>query len=89
MFHLEVQIQPNAKVNQIVSYAGGVLKVKIAAPPVEGKANKMLALYLSEVLDIPKSSIDIEHGLTGKKKLLAIENFTEDKLKTRLEGILK
>lgn len=81
---LSVHIQPNASRNQIVSFENDELKVRIAAPPVEGKANAKLVEYLSDVLDVPKSKITIERGLTGKHKVLSISEINSDQLKNRI-----
>jgi uncharacterized protein (TIGR00251 family) len=67
-----LRIQPGAPKNEIVGFANGVWKIKIAAPPVEGKANKELIDYLSEVLDVAKSSITIIKGEKGRDKTILI-----------------
>ena len=84
---LEVHIQPNSSRNKITGYADGVLKVKIAAPPVEGKANQKLIEFLSGIFDITKSSITIDSGLTGKRKILLIDNLSAEEIKERLERL--
>jgi len=86
---LQVQIQPNASQNKIASFTGKILKVRIAAPPVEGKANQKLIEFLSDVLDTAKSNIVIESGHTGKHKLLSIKGMTLEKINERLERQLK
>jgi len=82
---LDVHIQPNASQNKIVGYADGVLKVRIAAPPVEGKANRKLIEFLSEVLDTAKSNIVLESGLTGKRKVISVAGLYPEKLREHLE----
>ncbi len=67
---LTVKIQPNAKKSEIVGYEGTVLKIKIKAPPVEGKANEELIRFLSKEWKIPKSAIRIAHGQNGKMKII-------------------
>ena len=84
---LEVHIQPNSSRNMITGYTGGVLRVKIAAPPVEGKANQKLIEFLSEVLDTAKSNIRIVSGQTGKHKILEIANLPSEEIKERLERL--
>jgi uncharacterized protein len=77
---LAVQIAPNAKRTEVVGEAGEVLKIKLQAPPVDGKANEMLIRYVADVLDVPKSAVSITHGHTSKKKLIEIRSskLTED-----------
>ena len=61
---LALKVTPGAKKNEILGWeddypqVGRVLKVKIAAPPVEGKANKEIVLFLAKALKVSKSSID-------------------------------
>ena len=82
---LTIQVQPKAKRNEVLGFAEGILRLKIAAPPVEGKANKEVISYLSEVLDIPKGSVDIERGHTSKIKIIAINGIGRDQIYKRLE----
>jgi len=69
---LAVQITPNAKKTEVVDILEDVLKLKLHAPPVDGKANEALIRYIAEVLHVPKTSISITHGFTSKRKLLEI-----------------
>jgi uncharacterized protein len=85
---LEVHIQPNSSRNKITGYADGVLKVKITAPPVEGKANQKLIEFLSDVFDIAKSNIKIASGLTGKRKILDIDTLSPEEIRERLERLI-
>jgi uncharacterized protein (TIGR00251 family) len=83
---LTIQVQPKAKRNEVLGFAEGILRLKIAAPPVEGKANKEVISYLSEVLDIPKSSVDIERGHTSKIKIIAINGVDRERIYERIEA---
>lgn len=66
---LLVRVVPNASKTEIVGWmADGCLKIKIAAPPVDGKANQELISFLAKTLSVPKSEIEITNGLTSKKK---------------------
>ena len=70
---LRIKVKPGSKTDEIVREADGGLKVKIKAQPVEGKANKYLVEYLSEVLGIPKSNIVLLKGESNSFKTLEIE----------------
>ena len=63
---IAVQGHPGAKRNEVVRFEEGVWHIKIAAPATEGKANKELIEFLSELLDISKSRISIDKGATGQ-----------------------
>ncbi len=80
---LALKVTPGAKKNEILGWeddypqVGRVLKVKIAAPPVEGKANKEIVLFLSKALGVTKSSIEVVHGTSGRIKLVEIPDGTD------------
>ena len=85
MAKIAVQAHPGARRNEVMRCVDGVWHIRVAAPPVEGKANKMLVDYLSEVLNVPKSRISIDKGATGKRKFIEVEGLTEESLNTRLK----
>lgn len=70
---LRIKVKPASKTDEIIREADGNLKVKIKAPPVEGKANKYLIEYLAEMLDMPKSKIVLLKGETNSFKTLEID----------------
>ena len=61
------------------------MRLKIAAPPVEGKANKELISFLSKTIGINKSSITIDHGHTSKVKIVTILGLDRDQIYERIE----
>ena len=70
---LALRITPRSSRNQIVGVLNdGTIKVHIAAPPVDDAANKELISFLSDVLGVPKSKIDIVAGESGRDKLVSI-----------------
>ncbi len=69
---LRVRVQPGARKNELVGVYNDRLKLKIAAPAVDNKANKALVQYLAEVLDLRKSQISLTAGTTSRDKTLAI-----------------
>ena len=81
-----IHVQPNASRNEVVGFEDGVLRVKIAAPPVKGKANRELIAFLSKLLGISKSSITIEKGLTSRRKVINIEGLSQAEAIKRLTG---
>jgi uncharacterized protein (TIGR00251 family) len=81
---LTVRVTPNAGRNEIIAFSGGVLQVRIAAPPVKGKANKELTDFLSKTLGVRKSSISIIKGQTSRNKVIAIEGMNREDIIKRL-----
>lgn len=69
---LALQITPNAKKGEVIGVLDDVLKVRLQAQPIEGKANQALVRYLADMLDLPKSAITITHGHASKRKLVDI-----------------
>jgi len=77
---VSVVVQPSASRNEVVGFEDGVLRVKIAAPPVKGKANRELVDFLSKRLRVSRGSITIEKGLTSRRKVVAIEGLSKDEV---------
>lgn len=69
---LNVRVQPRASKDEIVGIQGDRLKIRITAPPVDGKANAHLIQYLARVFDIPKTRISLLGGESGREKRLLI-----------------
>ncbi len=70
---LQVYVQPKAKADEIVGPHGEALKIRLTAPPVEGKANEALRKFLAKLLKIPKSAVKIVSGTTSRQKGVYLE----------------
>lgn len=77
---IKVRVYPNAAKNEIAGYSEGVLRIRVAAPPVKGKANQELVSFLSRLLDISKGSVRILKGHTARNKLIAVEGLDSDSI---------
>lgn len=75
-----IRISPNAKKNEIIK-EGEVVKIKITAQPIDGKANKALVEFLSKNFKIPKTSIKILKGETSKDKTILFMTDNAEKVK--------
>ena len=84
---ITVQVQPGASRNQVTRYTDGVLHVRIAAPPVRGKANRELIAFLSDILSVSRSSLSIEKGHTSRRKVIAVEGMEQGEVMERIEGL--
>lgn len=69
---IAVQVQPGAKKTEVVGVHGDALKLKLQAPPIEGRANEALVKFLSSVLSVPRSAVVITHGQTNRRKLVEV-----------------
>lgn len=70
---IALQVQPGAKKTEVVGLHADALKLKLQAPPIEGRANEALVRYLADVLDVPKSAVTLTHGQTSRKKLFEVK----------------
>ena len=71
---LNVRVVPRASRDGIQGLMGDALKIRIQAPPVEGKANAYLVKFLSKQWNVPRRDIEILSGETGRNKRLRILN---------------
>lgn len=69
---LDLHVQPGAKTTAAVGEHGGRLKLKIAAPPVDNKANGHLLAWLATQLGVPKSAVRLVRGETSRQKTVAV-----------------
>ncbi len=84
MTRLAVRVQPRAKNNAIVGWEGGALKIRLTAPPVEGKANKALVDFLAERLALSKSAVTVLSGHGARQKTVEISGLGEEEVRSRL-----
>ena len=82
-----VLVQPNASRSEVLHFKDGVLHIRIAAPPVRGKANQELIKFLSDILGVSKNSLIIEKGMTNKRKIIAINGLSQSRAIEQLEGL--
>ena len=69
---LTLHIQPCAKKTEIAGCHGDALKIRLAAPPVDGKANEALLRFIADTLCVPKSAVTLKSGQTSRRKVLEI-----------------
>ena len=81
---ITVRVQPGARQNQVVGYAGGVLRVKVSAPAVEGKANEALLAYLARLLDVRPRQLAIVKGARSREKVVRVDGLEQEQVEARL-----
>ncbi len=69
---LTLHIQPGAKKTDVAGLHGDALKIRLAAPPVDGKANEALIKFLAERFKLPKNKVTLKSGHTSRRKVLEI-----------------
>ena len=70
---VQVKITPGAKEDKVIGFAEGILKIKVRAPAIEGKANLALIDLLSKHFKIPKRDVIIKSGESSRLKLVILE----------------
>jgi uncharacterized protein (TIGR00251 family) len=81
---LTVRVVPRASRSQIVGERDGALKVRLQAPPVDGKANEALIELLAGTLDVPRRSVTLVRGDTARSKTLRLAGLTAQQAQTKL-----
>ena len=74
-----VKVQPNASKTGAGGREGEFLKIRIAAPAVDGKANKALIEFLARRWSIPKACVQIRSGLSSRRKIIQVEGCSQVK----------
>ncbi|PYL71851.1 MAG: hypothetical protein DMF26_18105 [Verrucomicrobia bacterium] len=81
---LRIRVVPNAKINSVAGQHCGAVKIKLRAPPVEGKANAALIRFLAEQLKLPRHAIVLQRGHRSRDKLIQIDGLTAEDVRTRM-----
>lgn len=74
----KVQVVPRSSRSEVVGEYNGALRVKLAAPPVDGAANEELIRVLARTFNVPRSAVIILSGHTGKVKQISIKGRTTE-----------
>jgi uncharacterized protein (TIGR00251 family) len=81
---LRLRIVPNAKRSEVVGPHGDAIKLKVAAPALEGRANEALIEFLADKLGVPQRSVALVSGEKSRDKVVVIEGMDESVVRERL-----
>ena len=84
---VNARIIPRASKNQIQGVLGDALKIRLQAPPVDGKANDALVRFLADTLDLPARNISLLSGETARNKRVLLSGLDEVEARARLSVI--
>lgn len=70
---IDISVSPNAPRNEVTGWHDGALRVRLAAPPVDGAANDALRKWLAQQLGVPQSQVELLRGQTSRRKQWAID----------------
>lgn len=83
---LSVKVQPRAPRNEIGEVAGGELRLKVTAPPVDSAANEAVLRFLAESLGCPRNRLELVRGGTSRHKVIRIIGLTAEQVRAKLTG---
>ncbi len=86
---LTLHLQPGARKTALAGEHGDALKIRLAAPPVEGKANAALLLWLAQALAVSKSSVTLLSGERNRHKIVAIRGIDAATTLARLQALMQ
>jgi uncharacterized protein (TIGR00251 family) len=81
---LAIKAIPNAPRSEVIGWLGDALKVKVHAPPVEGRANEALCAFLADTLDLHRRAVTVLRGDTARQKVIRIDGLTLEQVRTKL-----
>ena len=84
---LRVRVRPKAHRTQVIGVQQGALLVSLAAPPHEGQANRELLRFLSDLVHVPLSRIELASGASGKAKLVRFHEVDALQIERHLLGL--
>jgi len=79
-----VRVTPRAGRDEVVDWQDGELRVRLRAPPMDGRANEELRRLLASSLGVPLSGVELVSGATGRVKRLRVEALSEAEVWQRL-----
>jgi uncharacterized protein (TIGR00251 family) len=85
MTWIAVKVVPRAAKDEIVGWLEGALKVRVAAPPEDGRENRALETLLASALGLKKNAVAVAGGASSARKRVAIEGLPRDEIVRRLE----
>lgn len=81
---LPIRATPHAARTALEGVVEGALRVRLAAPPVEGAANRALLALMAEVLDVPRRDLNLAAGERGRRKTLRVRSLSAAEVRQRL-----
>ena len=79
-----IKVHPRAKRNAITGEFGDALKLALTAPPVEGRANEACIEFFANLLKVPRSSVTITSGETGRRKVIRVAGLSAKEVQERI-----
>lgn len=84
MGDLAIRVQPRAKRTEVAGERGGVVVIRVSAPPVDGKANEAVVRLIARHLRVPKSAVAIVRGQGARDKQVRVDGMSADQIRAAL-----
>ena len=81
---LSLHVQPGAKRSELAGMHGEALKIRLAAPPVDGRANDCLIAFLADRLDVAKRRVELVSGAASREKRVRVAGIDAETARARL-----
>ena len=81
-----LHVVPRARVTEVAGRHGDAIRIRLAAPPVDGAANEELRRFLAERLGVARGSVTIVRGATGRRKTVTVDGMTVERAERALLG---
>ncbi len=82
---IQVHVQPRASRTGVAGLHGDALKVRLAAPPVDGAANEALLRFVADTLALPRGAVTLVSGASSRRKVVAVHGITVEHTREQLE----
>ncbi|CAA9450060.1 MAG: hypothetical protein AVDCRST_MAG80-2180 [uncultured Rubrobacteraceae bacterium] len=87
--YVKLRVSPGAKSTAVKGlYGEGAIRLSVAAPPVEGKANAEVERYLARLCGLSRSEVTVVKGASSRDKLIFVSGIGPDEIRTRLSTLL-
>lgn len=83
---IRVHVQPGASKTEIVGMHGGAIRIRVATPPVDGRANDALVRFLASCLDVPVRAVAVTAGTSSRRKSVDVAGIDVADATRRLLG---
>jgi uncharacterized protein (TIGR00251 family) len=81
---VHLRVQPRASRDEVIGVAGGAVRVRLTAPPVDGAANDALVRFLATRLEVARSAVTLVSGRAGRMKVIEVDGLSAEQAALRL-----
>ncbi len=81
---ITLKVIPNASRNEVIGWMGDMLKIKVSAPPQDGRATAALCDFLADELGVPRRAISVVHGDKSRQKIVSVAGLSLSDVRAKL-----